>query len=361
MILVKSGGVIMPVIKQVTLRTIAAELGLTVQTVSKALKGKAGMSEITRQLIVQTAEKLGYFTKEQILSLRADRIIPYPLERKRFLLLQSTQSVNFYNLLLQGLRERFASLGHHIELLTLPSGIKEKAMSEWIERQGLEFADGLFIAPSIFPFEWEPKLLQLQVPKILLSYPPLGTKVDSVIWDIYEATFQAVAYLRSIGHTNIMYVGDTHRQRGYILRWQAFLHAMNEFRVQVDPSAHSISNRFSDTNWLEKLGEKLVRYAPTAIICGIDGEVPSVYQLCLQLGLRIPDDISMIGLLNEQPDSLPPFTMPLLAIRETGYRAADRMLWRIANPALPYEHIRIQGELRIGGTTAASRPHSIWC
>jgi LacI family transcriptional regulator len=45
--------------------------------------------------------------------------------------------------------------------------------------------------------------------------------------------------------------------------------------------------------------------------------------------------------------------MPLLAIRETGYRAADRMLWRIANPSLPYEHIRIQGELKIGSTTAS--------
>ncbi|MDF2660775.1 MAG: hypothetical protein K0Q94_3566 [Paenibacillus sp.] len=345
----------MPVIKQVTLRTIATELGLTVQTVSKALKGKAGMSEITRQLIVQTAEKLGYFTKEQILSLRADRIIPYPLERKRFLLLQTTQSVNFYILLLQGLRERFASLGHHIELLTLPTGIKEKAMSEWIERQGLEFADGLFIAPSIFPIEWEPKLLQLPVPKILLGYPPLGTRVDSVIWDIYEATFQAVAYLRSIGHMNIMYVGDTFRQRGYILRWQAFLHAMNEFQAQVDPAAHSICDRVVHADWLEELGDKLVRYAPTAIICGIDGEVPLVYRLCSELGLNIPDDISMIGLLNEQPDSLPPFTMPLLAIRETGYRAADRMLWRIANPALPYEHIRIQGELLVGGTTSVNK------
>jgi LacI family transcriptional regulator len=134
------------------------------------------MSEMTRQLIVQTAERLGYFTKEQILSLRADRIIPYPLERKRFLLLQTTQSLNFYNLLLQGLHERFASLGHHIELLMLPSTIKEKVMEEWIELNGLEFTDGLFIAPSISPIEWEPKPLQLPVPKILLSYPPLERK-----------------------------------------------------------------------------------------------------------------------------------------------------------------------------------------
>ncbi|MBD2866317.1 LacI family DNA-binding transcriptional regulator [Paenibacillus oceani] len=344
----------MPIIKSVTLRTIANELGLTVNTVSKALKGRPGMSEQTRHLIVQTAERLGYFTKEQIRSLKAEHILPYPLERKRFFLVQTTQSVSYYKLLLEGLYERFASFGHHIEVLLLPSSVKEKEMDGWLDQRGLAYTDGLFIAPSIMPREWEPKLLRLPVPKILLNFPPLGTRVDSVIWDIYEATYQAVAYLRSIGHTNIMYVGDTTQQRGYILRWQAFLHAMNEFGARVDPDAHSIRVRTSQALWKGELSEKLARYAPTAILCGIEGEVPEVYRLCSeQLGLRIPEDLSIIGLLNQQPDSLPPFTMPLLAIRETGYRAADRMLWRIANPSLPYEHIRIQGELKIGSTTAS--------
>ncbi|OPA80943.1 hypothetical protein BVG16_00935 [Paenibacillus selenitireducens] len=343
----------MPIRKPVTLKTIAKELGLTVQTVNKALKGKPGMSETTRQLIVETAEKLGYFTKDQIRSLRAERIISYPIERKRFLLVQTEQSVSYNRLLFEGLYERFASFGHQIETCMLPTSIRETEMSDWLEEHGLEFADGLFIAPSIVPKAWEPALFRLSIPKILLSFPPLGTKVDSVIWDIYEATYQAVAYLRSIGHHRIMYVGDTHYQRGFILRWQAFLHAMNEFHIEVDPDVHSISQRNTHPEWLDELRNKLIHYAPTAIICGVNEEVATVYQLCTELQLNIPQDISLIGILNEQPEQLPLFTRPLLSIREAGYRAADRMLWRIANPALPYEHIRIQGELFIGSTTAA--------
>jgi len=343
----------MPIRKEVTLKTIAKELGLTVQTVNKALKGKPGMSESTRQLIVETSEKLGYFTKDQIRSLRAERIVSYPMERMRFLLIQTEQSVGYNRLLLEGLHERFASFGHHIETCMLPGAIRETEMHDWIEVKGLEFADGLFIAPSIVPKAWEPALLRLSIPRILLSYPPLGTRVDSVIWDIYEATYQAVAYLQSIGHHRIMYVGDTHSQRGYILRWQAFLHAMNEFHTEVDPIVHSTSERSTHPQWLEELSDRLVHYAPTAIICGVDGEVAAVYQLCTKLQLNIPQDISIIGIMNEQQEQLPLFTRPLLSIRETGYRAADRMLWRIANPTLPYEHIRIQGELFIGSTTAA--------
>ncbi|MNI69352.1 hypothetical protein D3C73_1250940 [compost metagenome] len=53
----------------------------------------------------------------------------------------------------------------------------------------------------------------------------------------------------------------------------------------------------------------------------------------------------MIGFLNEAPAKPTPYAVPFLPIEMTGYRAADRMLWRMANPNLPYEHIRIQSEL----------------
>jgi LacI family transcriptional regulator len=234
----------------------------------------------------------------------------------------------------------------------LPRTIAESDMLEWAEQRGLEYADGLFITPSIVPVAWEPILFGLAVPKILLNFPPSGTRMDSVVWDIYEASFQSVAYLHSIGHRNIMYVGDTDAKRGFILRWQAFQQAMKKFGLEVDPSAHSIGEHSNKSSWLQELRSQILHYRPSAILCGIDEEVPDIVSLCEQLDLHIPEQLSLVALLNEQPDSLPLFTRPLLSIRATGYRAADRMLWRIANPTLPYEHTRIQGDFEVGNTTA---------
>jgi LacI family transcriptional regulator len=59
--------------------------------------------------------------------------------------------------------------------------------------------------------------------------------------------------------------------------------------------------------------------------------------------------------VNEQPRNLPPIARPQLPILETGFRAADRMLWRIANPTRPFEHIRLQCDW-IAGCTAAAPP-----
>ncbi|OAS22695.1 LacI family DNA-binding transcriptional regulator [Paenibacillus oryzisoli] len=342
----------MPTRKAVTMKTIAMELGLTVQTVNKALKGKQGMSEATRQLIVHTAEKLGYYTMDQIRSLRLDHIAPYPTERLRFLLVQTAESVSYNRLLLEGLQDRFFSFGHRIELLMLPQRVKQDKMAVWLEEAGILYADGIFIAPSILPQAWEAALFDLPIPRILLSFPPSGVKIDSVIWDVYEATCQAVAYLRSGGHERIMYVGDIQMQRGSILRWQAFNYAMQASGHTIAPSEQCIGARDTDLQWVKHLSTQIQQHQPTAIICGIDHEVTVVYDTCKALQLRIPEDISLVGFLNEQTDVLPEFTRPLLPISQTGYRAADRMLWRIANPTLPFEHIRIQGEFHIGRTTA---------
>ncbi|WP_127579895.1 LacI family DNA-binding transcriptional regulator [Paenibacillus koleovorans] len=341
----------MPIKKTVTQVTIARELGVSVQTVSKALKGKPGMAESTRKLILATAEKLGYFSMEQIRSLKAELIPPYPHERKRFLLVQTEESVSYNKLMLEGLHERFASFGHRIELCRLPKDVGLPAIPRWVESSGMAYADGLFLAPSIVPRAWEAPILQLDTPKILLNFPPAGSRVDSVIWDIYEATYQAVAYLYGIGHRRILYTGDTYGQRGFILRWQAFQQAMREFGIAVDTQGHSISRRETGGLWLDELNGLIRANRPTAILCGISNEVEPVFRLLGSLGLRVPKDVSFVGMPNEQPGGLPLLTRPLLSIRETGYRAADRMLWRLANPTLPFEHTRIQGDFYIGETT----------
>lgn len=341
----------MPVKKTVTLKDIAREAGVTVQTVVKALKGRPGMSESTRQLIMNTTERLGYYTREQLRSLKLERIEAYPSERLRFLLVHTREAIGSLQPLLEGLRNRFTAFGHRIEPVALPKEIPESGMEKWIGEQGLEYADGIFIAPSITPSAWETCLFRLRLPRILLNFPPPGLRLDSTVWDVYEAAYQAAAYLIEQGHRKLMYVGDIRAQRGYLLRWQAFCHALNAYGLDADPGMHSISDR-TYAPWEREVKLLLEKLNPSALLCGVHQEVETVYRICGELGLKVPADLSMIGFLNEQPSGLPDFTRPLLPVRETGYRAADRMLWRIANPMLPYEHIRIQGELHVGATTA---------
>ncbi|GAA3401598.1 LacI family DNA-binding transcriptional regulator [Paenibacillus hodogayensis] len=343
----------MPIRKQVTLKSLAASLGVTVQTVSKALRGKPGMSPATRAAIVEAARTSGYLTRDQLRQFSVERIAVYPPAKRRFVLVQTEQSLNFNRLLLEGLNERFSEIGHTIETLLLPERMNEKKLDQWIRTKELHYCEGIFIAPRLTPPEWERTLLDLPIPRILLNYPSPGMPVDSVVWDVSTAVALAVKHLADIGHRRIMYAGDIRTQRGFALRWQSFAEAVRACGLPFEPQAHLTDSDGDAHARSERLASLLATCKPTAILCGIDEEVEPLYAAIRRLGLDVPTDLSLIGLLNEQKESLPLFTRPLLAIKETGYRAAERMLWRIANPTMPYEYIRIQAAVFAGSTTAA--------
>ncbi|SDD69681.1 LacI family transcriptional regulator [Paenibacillus sp. UNCCL117] len=335
--------------KRVTLQHLADRLGLTIQTVSKALRGHPGMSEQTRSEVIRLARELGYWTKEQQQSFSFDRIAPFPVMQRRFVLVQTEGSLNFNRLLLEGLHERFMEFGHRVQPLLVPSGLTGEAFHEWAEARELHYADGLFIAPRMGQGDVEERLLEMKVPRMLLNFPPPEAKVDSVIWDVYEAMHQAVRHLLRLGHRRLLYVGSTAGQRGFALRWQAFCEAMGEAGLSADPAEHC-TQRPAGRRWLDDFAALYASRRPSAVICGIDEETRGVYDELLRLGIDVPRECSLVAFLNEQTPELPVCSRPLLLIRATGYRAADRMLWRIANPQLPYEHIRLRGDF-IGGST----------
>ncbi|CAG7640594.1 HTH-type transcriptional regulator DegA [Paenibacillus solanacearum] len=336
---------------RVTLYDLAEELNLTIQTVSKALRGLPGMSEQTRSEVVRLAREKGYLTKDQKLAFRSERIAPYPVMQRRFLLVQNEYSLNFNRLLLEGLHERFMEFGHHVQPLLLPPGLKLSAFDAWAEASGFDYAEGLFIAPRMGYDAVERKLLELPIPRILLNYPPPEAKVDSVIWDVHEAMHQAVRHLLRLGHTRILYVGDASGQRGFALRWHAFAEAMAAGGVPVQTQEHC-TVRASGRPWQVDFMRLYARCKPTAVICGLDEEADAVYGKLREMEVDIPSGCSLVAFMNEASGDRPDCSRPQLLIRETGYRAADRMLWRIANPHMPYEHIRLRGEFVSGETTA---------
>jgi LacI family transcriptional regulator len=199
----------------------------------------------------------------------------------------------------------------------------------------------LFITPLI-PEHLESLLLEFQLPRILLNFPPVGAAVDSVIWDVDDATRQSVRYLTSNGHSRILYFGNASKTRGYRRRWLAFREAMAEAGLPVREEDHMLFVPGTQTEWLDTFKRYMDRVKPTALICATDFDLAWVYYALSEIGLRMPHDVSLIRLDHMHNDFTPDITRPNLLMSESGSRAADRMLWRLANPHLPYEHIRLQ-------------------
>lgn len=358
----------MPIKKKITLKDLADELGLTVHTVSKALRGLPGMSEHTRSEVRKLADKLGYHTKEQERSLLFENTPIYSGAGRRFVFIVAADQglrSGLHRVLLESVQQRLAEAGHTVEVVFVTEDLRlPERFQAWIARHNLEYADGLFISPVI-PEAVETRLIALPMPRILLHFPPPGASVDSVIWNVYDAMQQAARYLIDNGHRRMMYIGDIKRSRGYRLRWQAFNTAVDEAGIQLPPEdSHILKLEGPQDEWTAMWLDKVKRYGITAFVCASEEALTRTYMACQVTGISLPKDCSLVGLEPEAvlPGILPDITRPTLPVTETGHRAVDRMLWRIANPSLPYEHILLQGGLHKGTTVRtipAERIHGL--
>lgn len=324
--------------KKITLTDLSNQLGVSIQTISKALRGRPGMSEQTRSRIIRAAYVHGYITVQQAREMVRQGIAPYPTFRLRFILVQSQQSMNHNRLLTSGLKERLDQFDHQLDILVLDEALSDEQFEGWLTSHNILEADGLLLAPRLVTSTMEDKLLSLPITKVMINYPKPLSNVDSVVWDVYEAICQSMHALIERGHRRILYVGNLTAQRGFIYRWQAYQEMMSSIG---EPPLHCELN---------DLKKAYLHHRPTALLIGIDEEVAAAYDTLHDLGVDIPNDCSFVALLNEVHDTLPDISRPQLFIKETGYQAADRILWRIAHPHHPLEHTRIIGSFHIGNT-----------
>lgn len=341
----------MPIKKKVTLQDIASELNLTIHTVSKSLRGLPGMSEETRRAVLETARRVGYRTKEQERVLAVEHIPIFSASPRvfKFIINGNILHSELHQLILQGLQEKLQEFGHNVQTLIAPESGEDGVIEEWLEQQNVAYWDGVFIPPAIKP-GLERLLLSLKIPRVMINFPLPAEEVDSVIWDVGTAIWQSVRYLSLMKHTRILYIGDTVRHRGFTIRWRAFREAMEEAGQSVNSEDHVIGAISDKEQWIAEVVEKLKRTKPTAILSAVQYDLAWIYYACSLAGRSIPDDCSLISLEDDRNDLLPGLSRPFLVVREAGARAAERMLWRLANPSKPYEHTFVQGAFYAGNT-----------
>ncbi len=341
--------------KEVTLRALADELQLSVHTVSKALRGLPGMSEATRREVVKRARELGYRTKDQAAGIAAERIPWANAQPRRFALLVGGD-FPYHRQQLEGVQSRLGELGHSLYPQLMPSTISEPAELEaWLTSIEIDYTDGLFLTAAI-PERLEESLLSLPMPKVLINYPPDLAEVDSVVWDVEYAVHRSVEALHACGHRNVLYVGEIGQLRGFRLRWQAFAAASIRAGLPApEPAEHVTSAAVDRVDWMEQLRARLSTGRFTAVLSAIPGEAEWVYAAAASLSLSIPADLSLVGMDHLEHPSIAGLARPQLIVREAGERAAELMLRRIANPTLPYEHVRLKGPFLAGQTIGERR------
>lgn len=261
-----------------TMQEIGRILGVSKVTVSKALNNRPGVSDETREKIRSTAIRMGYLTPENSTGPDVGVLIP-----SRFFAPDS-----YYCMLYKGLVEKLNGAGCTalLELLT-------ETMETELRLPNLLLSRHI----DVLVLLGEPRTEYIQavtaqdIPVIFLDFYDGDADNDAIIGDSTYGTYRLTGHLIAGGHTKIGFVGEPLSTSSIMDRYLGFSRALICHRIP-EHRKWVIPDRDEHGNTIEII---LPDELPTAFVCSCDLTACLLMDALAQKGLRVPEDISVVG------------------------------------------------------------------
>lgn len=275
--------------EKVTIYDIAKASGFSVSTVSLVLHNDPRVKESTRLKIQKCMEQFNYTPSYLASSLASQKTYNIGL------VIPDLRNPIFSEMI-NGIESLLRNFDYHILI-----GVTEQDLKK--EKYYLNFAysqkvDGLIFFPS-FLDEVRDELIQLAThhfPLVICGVPiEADTNISYVSSNITEGAYLATEALIKRGHRHIGFVSGEKKPLQINERICGYKNALNIYNLPFDEELMLFSNPD-----LPSVTENCMRFLNahpevTALFCSYDYIAPAVMKAVLQLGLRIPEDISIIG------------------------------------------------------------------
>lgn len=275
--------------RAVTVDDIAARAGVSSAAVSFALNGRKGVSETTRARILAIADELGWAPTSAARALAGAKTHTIGLALARDPANLGVES--FYMQFLTGIESELSKRDYGLLLQIVPDTAQElKTLRAW---RNARRVDGVIITDVRVD---DPRIAYLKkpqgLPAVVAGYPSVAGGLASVGTDDGAVSRQAVQHLVELGHRRIARVSGLVDLAHTQLRTEAFL---DEMRILgADPLV--LSTDFTPDQGVEATRAALAAPdAPTAFIYDNDIMAVAALAAVTQLGVRIPEDLSIIA------------------------------------------------------------------
>lgn len=320
-----------------TLKDIADAAGVSVPSVSKALNNKEGISNDTKERILKAVQELGYEGRSGRIE-GATKARLYTLEA-------FISNDAFYGDIFDGInaaaKKRQVDLQMHV--FSDAQDMIKKGLSNLND-------DPLLLvgidAPEIIDI-----LVENQVSAVIVNGMDPSMRLSSISPDYHFGAWIATRYLIELGHRDIIHVTHDHRET-VRKRIDGFREALEDAGIPYDPkfqildleNPQNISVAARDIVYKKLKARKTM---PTGIFCVNDMVALGVIQAVQDLGLSVPDDVSVIGF-----DGLPmgAFSTPSLSSVQTDRKSLGQLAISlfdeiISDPSLSIRRITCGVEL----------------
>lgn len=305
------------------LKDVAARAEVSLTTVSIVLNGKAGTNipADTQARVVAAAAELGYRPNAMARGLRRRRSDTIGV------ISDEIATTPFAGAMLQGAQDAAWEAGVVLLLVNTARDreMEARAIELMLDRQ----VDAIVYA-TMYHQVIEPPPALREVRSVLMDARTADGSLPSVVPDDYAAACEAVEHLLTRGHRRIGFVNTAERVPAADERLDGYRSVLERHGIPFD-EVLVVDGESGDTHaGLEAAGRLLdLEARPTALFCFNDRVAMGAYRAIRLRGLRVPDDVSVIGFDNMEqiaPWLDPPLTTMQLPHYEMGRWAVEHVL-----------------------------------
>jgi DNA-binding LacI/PurR family transcriptional regulator len=296
------------------MRAIALRAGVSSATVSRVINGSPLVKEETAKRVRQVLSEVNFIPNPVATTLKYGR-------SKTYGLIIPDISNPFYSEFLADFEELLAETDFELLLTSVQSS---SMLVKSVRRMLMRQVDGAVLMASEFDTRDIEPLFLRKIPLVTVDRRSVQNGCSDVAIDFEGGFLQGVQHLRQLGHKRIGYIGGTDGLRTSRIRFKAFQTAVKRSGLIF----HSTLVRSGD--YRIKGGEQAIhslmeeKSPPTALMTANDMTAFGAIRGLHNLGMRVPDDLSVVGLDDVLlADVLQP---PLTTIRISRRRMAETCL-----------------------------------
>lgn len=227
---------------------------------------------------------------------------------------------------------------------------------EYLKTLRAKMVDGILIVPVTLESDHLEKFKRFGIPIVILDRSIPGTNIDTIIIDNFNSGYNAAKYLISLGHEIIGYIDRIYDHSHSLKRKNGFIKAIQENGLLLDEK-NIVRGGFTFEDGARAAKELIGRNSGiTAIFSFNDINALSAMRGLADLGLKIPEDISVMG-NDDMPFSsvyVPSLTTIHYPTEEIAEKASSLLLRKISDSSIKKaKKITIPTKLIIRESTAA--------
>lgn len=300
------------------MKKVAEDAGVSVSTVSRVLSGSDCVKEKTRVRVLEAVNRLNY--QPNILA----KGLKLGYTNTIALMVPSIEN-QIFPVIARGVEDIARKNGFTVILCNTDEDVNVE--KEYINKLKTRLTDG-FIVASMLPGSEHIRALCDEGFPIVLTCRYYDDKISAVVIDNYRAAYDAVSYLIKTGHKRIALATGRLELSIYQNRYQGYIDALKDHGLEIEPEL--IIHETNGTNSFYYLTQKILKEDPAidAIFASSDPKAIVVMRAIQDLGLKIPDDISVLGFDNIEMSALvePPLSTVSQPLYEIGALATKKLI-----------------------------------